>query len=153
MGGVALLEVLDDAEGVEVVVEAAAMKAEALVQGALAGVAEGRMANVVDEGKGLGKVFVEAEFGGSGAGDLGDLDGVGEAAAKVVGGSAGEDLRLAGEAAEGAGLHDALAIALERRPRGTGRRVDAGQKWVIRIIRAGGDRAEMQIGGHGLIRV
>ena len=113
VGGVALLEVLDDAEGVEVVVEAAAVALEALVERALAGVAEGRVADVVDEGEGLGEVFVEAERAGAGAGDLRDLDGVGEAAAEVVGGAAGEDLRLAGETAEGARLHDAFAVALE----------------------------------------
>jgi hypothetical protein len=61
VGGVALLEVLDDAQGVEVVVEAQAVALEALVEGALAGVAEGRMADVVDQGEGLGEVFVEAE--------------------------------------------------------------------------------------------
>jgi len=113
VGGVALLEVLDDAEGVQVVVEAAAVAAKALVEGAFARVAEGRVAYVVDESEGFGEVFVEAEGGSGGAGDLSDLDGVGEAAAEVVGGSAGEDLGLTGETAEGARLHDALAVALE----------------------------------------
>jgi hypothetical protein len=122
MGGVTLLEVLDDAEGVEVVVETAAVAAEALVEGALSRVAEGRVAYVVDEGEGFGEVFVEAESGGGGAGDLSNLDGVGEAAAKVVGSPAGEDLGFAGEAAEGAGLHDALAVALEGCARGARRR-------------------------------
>src|ERR1700689_391681 len=104
VGGVALFEVLDDAEGVDVVVEAAAVTAEAGVKSTLAGVAEGGVADVVDEGEGFCEVFVEAEFGGGGASDLRDLDGVGEAAAKVVGGAAGEDLSFAREAAEGAGL-------------------------------------------------
>ncbi len=111
--GVALLEVLDDAQGVEVVVEAEAVTLQAAVEGALAGVAEGRVADVVDEGEGFGEIFVEVQGGGDGAGDLRDLDGVGEARAEVVGGAGGEDLRLAGEAAEGAGLDDALAVALE----------------------------------------
>jgi hypothetical protein len=84
VGGVTLLEVLDDAEGVQVVVEAATVAAEALVEGALAGVAEGGMADVVDEGEGLGEIFVEAEGAGSCAGDLRDFHGVGESAAEVV---------------------------------------------------------------------
>ena len=54
VSGVALLEVLADAEGVEVVVEAEAVGLEAAVECALAGVAEGRVADVVDEGKSLG---------------------------------------------------------------------------------------------------
>ena len=119
---------------------------EALVEGAFAGVAEGGVADVVDQGEGLGEVLVEAEGGGDGAGDLGDLDGVGEAAAEVVGGAAGEDLGLAGEAAEGAGLDDALAVALEGGARGTkGRGIDAGEE---RIVRVSGDGASLQFVGH-----
>ncbi len=53
MGGVALLEVLADAERMEVVVEAQAVPLQAVVESALAGVAEGRMADVVDQGERL----------------------------------------------------------------------------------------------------
>jgi hypothetical protein len=60
VGGVALLEVLADAESVEVVIEAQAVLLQALVEGAFASVAEGRVADVMDEGEGLGEVFVEA---------------------------------------------------------------------------------------------
>ena len=142
VGGVALLEVLDDAEGVEVVVEAAAVALEALVEGAFAGVAEGRVADVVDQGEGLGEVLVEAEGGGGGTGYLGDLHGVGEAAAEVVGGAAGEDLGLAGEAAKGPGLDDALAVALEGGSSGSGGGwVDAGEERVA-VVR--GDGAEVE---------
>ncbi len=95
VSGVALLEVLADAESVKVVVEAQAVLLQALVEGAFAGVAEGRVADVVDECEGFGEVFVEAYGSGNIAGDLDDLDGVGEAAAEVVGGARGEDLCLA----------------------------------------------------------
>ena len=44
--------------------------------------------------------------------DLGDLEGVGEARAHVVIGE-DEDLGLAGEAAKGARVQDAVAVALE----------------------------------------
>ena len=149
MRGVALLEVLDDAQRVEIVVEAAAMAREAAVQRALASVAEGRMTDVVDQCQRLGEVFVEAKCGGGGAGDLRHLDRVGQAAAKVIGGAAGEDLRLAGEPAEGARLHDALAVTLEGSARRTERRrIDAGQK---RIVRISGDRASMEIDCHSQI--
>ena len=87
-GGVALFKPGDDAQGVEVVVEAEAVGAEALVEGFFAGVAEGRMADVVDQGESLGELGIEAEGGGQGAGDLGDFKGVGEAAAEVVAGRA-----------------------------------------------------------------
>jgi hypothetical protein len=151
VGGVALLEVLDDTQGVEVVVEAAAVALEALVQCALAGVAEGRVADVVNEGESLGEVFVEAELAGAGAGDLRDLDGVSEAAAEVVGGTAGEDLRLTSETAEGARLHDAFAVALKGSAKlAERRRIHTGQK---RIVRVTGHCASMQIDRHILIRV
>src|ERR1700685_2710706 len=74
VGGVTLLEVLDDTEGGQVVVKTAGVAAEALVESALASVAEGRMANVVDQGEGFGDVLAEAESSGSGAGDLSDLN-------------------------------------------------------------------------------
>jgi hypothetical protein len=109
--------------------------AEGVVEGAFAGMAEGRVADVVNQGEGFDKVLVEAEGGGDGAGDLGDFHGVGEAGAEVVGegggfaldicalsggGAVGEDLRLAGQAAESAGMDDAGAVTLERGAVGVG---------------------------------
>ena len=117
MGGIALLEVLDDAEGVDVVVESQAVALEAAVEGALSGVAEGRVANVVRQRQRFSEFMIESERGGQGAGDLGDFEGVRKAATEVVGwragARAGEDLGLAGEAAEGAGVEDARRVAGE----------------------------------------
>ncbi len=123
MRGVTLFEVLDDAQRMDVVVEAAAVTAETAVERALAGVSEGRMADVVNQSERLREIFIQAKRGCRGARDLRDLHGVGQAAAKVVGGAAGKDLRLARETAKGARLHDALAITLEgsaREPEGAG---------------------------------
>jgi len=151
MGGVALLEVLDDAEGMQIVVEGSTVAAEASVESALACVSEGRVSDVMDEGEGFGEVFVQTEGGGSGAGDLGDLDGVGEAAAKVVRGSAGEDLGFAGEPTEGASLNDALPIPLDGRAGGTiGRGIDARQKRVVGVANNG---AGVKVGCHGQVQV
>ncbi len=113
--GVALLEVLDDAQGVKIVVEAEAVLLEAAVESALAGVAEGRMADVVDKGECFGEVFVQREGFSDLTGDLGDFHGVCEARTEVVGSARGEDLRFACEAAEGSRLDDSLAISLEGR--------------------------------------
>ena len=67
----------------------------------------------------------------------------------MVGGAAGKHLRLARQTAEGASLHDALAVALEGRARrAKGRRIDAGQK---KIVRVSGDRASMEIDRHSQI--
>ena len=74
---IALLEMLDDAQGVTVVLEVIAEAAHPFVEAAFAGVAEGRMADVVGEGERFGEIGVEAEGTGGGAGDLGDLQAVG----------------------------------------------------------------------------
>ena len=151
MRGVALLEVFDDAERVEIVVEAPAVTAQAAVESALACVTEGRMPDVVHQRESLGEVLVEAKRAGCGAGDLGHLDGVSKSAAKVIRRTAGEDLRLARKPAKCAGLHHALAIALKGSARGAKRRrIDAGQK---RIAGISGDRASMEIECHSQLKV
>ena len=61
MRGVTLLEVLDDAQRMQVVVEAAPMTAEAAIQSALAGMSKGRMADVVNQRQRLRQIFVQAK--------------------------------------------------------------------------------------------
>src|SRR5438552_9130196 len=149
MRGVTLLEVLYDTQRVKIVVEATTMTAEAAVQRALPGVSKGRMADVVNQGESLRQIFVQAERGSNSPCDLRDLNGVGQAAAKMIGGSAGEYLRLPRETPEGAGLHNALAIALEGRARRAERcGIDAGQKEIVGIS---GDRASIEIDCHSQI--
>jgi hypothetical protein len=141
----------DDAQGVEIVIEAPAMTDQALIQRSLAGMSEGRMADVVNQRKGLGKIFIQAKRSGSGAGDLRDFNRVSEPAAEMIGGAAGKHLRLPCEPAERTSLHDAFAIALEGRARTPRRRgVDAGDK---KIIRLSGDRTSMEIDCHSQIQV
>src|ERR1017187_8218093 len=76
-GGVALFEIFDDAESVEVVVEEESVLAHSSVESFFSGVAEGRVADVVDEREGFGEIDVEVEGSGDGAGDLRDFEGVG----------------------------------------------------------------------------
>ncbi len=135
--GVALLEPGDDAQGVQIMVEAQAKAAQALVESLFAGVAEGRMADVVGQRQRLGQLLVQPQRAGHGAGNLGDLKSVGEAAAKVVrrriDGQAAEDLRLAGQAAKGARVQDAGGIAGKGRAVGVQRlRVRAMGQFAVR---------------------
>ena len=65
------------------------------------------------QGEGLGEILVEAERAGERAGDLADLDRMGEPGAVVVALVEDEDLGLVLEAAEGARMDDAVAVALE----------------------------------------
>src|SRR5579859_1951220 len=112
--GIALLKFLNDAKSVEVVVEAVAETAHLAVQLVLAGMREGRVADVVDQGQRLGEILVESKHGSDSAGDLRDLDGVGQAVAEMVGESGREHLGFGFKTAEGARVDDAVAVALER---------------------------------------
>src|SRR5262249_19659157 len=108
---VAVFELFDDTQGVQIMIEAGAVGAHKFVELALAGVAEGRMPDVMDESESFGEFAVEAEGGGNGARDLGDFESVGEAVAKVVGVTRREDLGLGFEAAKSSRVDDAVAIA------------------------------------------
>ena len=81
----------------------------------LAGVAEGRVAEVVAEPDRLGQVLVEAERARDGAGDPAGLQGVGEAGAVVVALGGDEDLGLVLEPAKRLRVDDPVAVALEGR--------------------------------------
>ena len=85
----------------------------AAAERALAGMAEGRVAQVVRQRQRLGQVLVEPQHAGDGAGDLRHLQAVGQPRAVVVALVEHEHLRLVGQAPEGGGVHDAVAVALE----------------------------------------
>src|SRR5690348_4630939 len=104
---------LDDAQGVEVMVEAKAVLAKRIIQRALSGVPEGRVADVVDQRERFGEVFIEAQRAGDGARDLRDLHRVRQAAAEVVGVAVREDLGLSGEATEGPRVEHTRPVALK----------------------------------------
>jgi hypothetical protein len=65
-----------------------------VVQGALPGVAEGRVADIVAQGRGLGKVFVELQGSGYGPRQTRHLQRVGQAGAVMVALRLKEDLGL-----------------------------------------------------------
>ena len=111
---VALLQLVDPPQAVQVVVEPA-VPAQALVEGRLAGVAERRVADVVGQGDGLGQVLVQPQPAGDRAGHLRDFEGVREPGAVVVVDGGDEHLRLAGHAAEGGAVDDPLAVPLVER--------------------------------------
>ena len=76
-GGVALLEVLHDAQGVQVVIEEKPVGAHGGVESFLSGVAEWRMAEIMHQRQRLDQIDIQAERAGDGARNLRDLDGVG----------------------------------------------------------------------------
>ena len=56
---IALLELLDDPQRLQIVIEAFPVRAQQFVELALSRVAEGRVPDVVDEGQGFGEIGVE----------------------------------------------------------------------------------------------
>ena len=107
------LEHLHDPQRVLVVAKPAAEAlAQALVEHRLADVPERRVPEVVAEPDGLGEVLVEAQRPRDRAGDLRDLDRVGQPRAVVVALRCHEDLGLVLEPPERLAVHDAVAIAL-----------------------------------------
>ena len=110
--GVALFELIDDAQRLQVVLEAAVL-AHARVQRILAGVPKGRVPEIVRQADRLGERFIDAQCARDGARDLRDLDRMRHARAVQIAFVIHEHLRLVDQAAEGVGMDDAIAVALE----------------------------------------
>src|SRR5918992_5833256 len=90
--------------------------AQALVEDPLAGVPEGRMAEIVAEPDRLREVLVQAEGARDPPRDPAGLERVREPGAVVVALRRDEHLRLVLEPPKGLRMHDSVAVALERRP-------------------------------------
>src|SRR5262245_3033494 len=114
--GVVALERRHHLERLGVVVEAAERR-HGGIQRVLAGVPEGRVAEIVRERHRFGQVLVEAEGAGERTGDLAHLDGMGEPCAEVIALVIDEDLGLVLQPSEGGGMDDAVAVALKRAAR------------------------------------
>ena len=113
-GGVAGLQPGDDAERLHIVVEAAAAGERGVERG-FARMAEGRVAEVVGQRQRLRQGFLEREAAADAARDLADFQRVGQPAAVMVALMRDEHLRLVLQPAEGGGMEDAVAVALEGR--------------------------------------
>jgi len=79
---IALLELLDDAQRVQIVIETAAVRAHQFIELVFAGMAERRMADVVHECERFGKLGVQPQRRGDGAGNLRDFQRVRQAIPK-----------------------------------------------------------------------
>src|SRR6266850_1324960 len=108
---IAVFELLNDAQRVQIVIEKTAVRAHQLVELSLTGMAEWRMADVVDESERFGEVRVQTQRGSNGARDLRDFQRVRQPVAEVVGIPRGENLCLRFEAPEGTRVNNAIAIA------------------------------------------
>ncbi len=127
---------------------ARAQTLEHLVDDALAGVAEGSVAQIVAEGDGLGQVFVETERPGGRPGDAGHLQRVRQPGAVVVALGRDEDLGLVLEPPERLAVDDAVAVALVGRAESAGffRALAAARG--RRALRPFGEPRLVEVGGQ-----
>ena len=97
-------------QALRIVVEAA-MSLEAVIQRALTGMAEGRMAEIVRQCQSLGQVFVEAKLPRQCASDLGHFQRVGQPGAVMIALVKDENLGLVLEATKSRRMDHPVAIA------------------------------------------
>ena len=115
--GVWMLEVLDDTEGMGVVIETARIR-HALFKRLFPRMTKRRVPQVMGQDDGLGQRFVGSKHGRKAAGDLSGLQGVCQSGAEMIVKRRREDLRLMLQAAEGRTLDDAVAVQLKRTANG-----------------------------------
>ena len=82
--------------------------------------AKGRVPEIVAQGDGLGQVLVEPQADRHGAGDLRDLQHMGQSGAVMIAGRGEKDLGLVLEPAKGLGVDDTVAVTLEHGPQAAG---------------------------------
>ena len=113
---VALLETLDDAQRVEVMVEALAESPHLTIERLFARVRERRVTDIVRQRQRFCEVFVQLQDVRHGARHLGDLNGVRQPVTEVVGKARGENLGLRLQTPERARMNYAVAVALKTIP-------------------------------------
>ena len=110
--GIALFQFVDHAQRLQVVLEATEF-AHAFVQRVLAGVSEGRVAEVVGQADRFDERLVQAQRLRDAARDLRHFERMREARAVQVAFVVDEDLGLVDEPTKRRRMHDAVAVALE----------------------------------------
>ncbi len=110
--GIAFFQQIHHAQRLQIVLEAAVL-AHAGVQRILPGVAERRVAEVVRQRHRLDQVFIQLQQPRDGAADLRHFQAVGQPGAEQIAFVVDEYLGLVFQAAEGGGMNDAVAVALE----------------------------------------
>jgi hypothetical protein len=85
-----------------------------LLKRILAGMAEGRMADIMGKAERFGQILVEAKRARQGTADLGDFQAVGQPDPEMIAVGSDEYLRLVTKAPERDRVDDSVAVALER---------------------------------------
>src|ERR1700720_4499753 len=118
------------------------MLAHGGVEGLFSRVSKRGMPEIVHQGESLDQVCIQFKLRGDGARDLRDLDGVSQPVAEVVRVTAGEYLSFCFQAAKGAGMDNAIPIALKVVAVGMGRLGMAASAGVFHPHRVVGQHEE-----------
>ena len=98
----------------QIMVEAKAIRLQLTIKRLLSCMAERGMADVMDQRQRFHQLFIQIQRRSSRTGDLGDFNGVGQAAAEVIGVAMGENLRFSGQPPKRSRMDDPVAVALKR---------------------------------------
>ena len=126
----------DHAQGLCVVIEPAE-DGEAFVESALSRMAEGRVPQIMGKRQRLGEILVQPQCAGECAGDLRDLERMGEPRAVMVALVEHEHLGFVLEPAEGGRMDDAVAVAAKGAAAFAGRLGVQPAAALLRIARIG----------------
>ena len=110
--GIAMFQLGHQPQRMGIVVEAANVLGDG-IQRLLAGMAEGRVAQIMRQRHGLGQVFIGGKRARQAARQLRHFQRMGQPGAVIIALMLHKDLGLVLEAAEGAGMDDAVAVAAE----------------------------------------
>ena len=114
---IALLELVDHAQALEIVFKPARIRCKLAHTGVeliLTRVAKWRMPQVVRQGNRFSQVFIQPQAAGQHARDLSDLQGVRQPGTKQVALVVDEHLRLVFQPTKSPGMDNAIAVTLER---------------------------------------
>jgi hypothetical protein len=115
MCSIPLLEVFNNTQRMQIMVESPPMVLQAPVQRTLTRMPKRRMADIVNQRQRLRQIFVQTQRTRRRASDLRHFNRMSQPAAKVIRCATGKHLRLPRQPPKSTSLHNAFAIALERR--------------------------------------
>src|SRR5580704_4722101 len=138
---ITLLEILHDAQRVQVMVEEKAMSAHGSIERFFPSMPKRRMAEIMHQSKSFGQVNVESQSRGDGARDLRDFNRVRKTVAEVVGIPAGENLSLIFKTPKGASVNHTVAITLKVVSVGMERLRKAASAGVLHVHRIAGQHS------------
>jgi hypothetical protein len=108
---IALLEMLDDAQGVKIMVESFAILAHSQIKLPLARMPERGMSNIVDQCERFGEVRIQIQGAGHRPRNLSYFERMRQPVSKMVGKTSCENLRLGFKAAKGSRMDYTIAVS------------------------------------------